>query len=206
MRVLLGQGASSYGTHVHRRTVASGPSPVELRRAPVPARPTPRIRGEVRASGRRQRRQSRQALVRPSVRARARHPLAPCICARTTSCACGPALESRWRRGLQHRRPEVRLLPSVPVPDCQSGHPLLDNCRGIVAGTAATVPAGSVVPSAQPVPSRVTPDWWGTGLLPRNRLGSRPRARTSTWPNGQGAGLRIRRLQVRPLPSTLTSP
>ena len=27
-------------------------------------------------------------------------------------------------------------------------------------------------------------------------------ARSSTWPNGEGAGLRIRRMQVRPLPST----
>ena len=47
------------------------------------------------------------------------------------------ALESRWRRGLQHRRPEVRLLPGVPTPDHQSGHQLLDNCRGIVPGIAS---------------------------------------------------------------------
>lgn len=29
---------------------------------------------------------------------------------------------------------------------------------------------------------------------------------TSTWPNGEGTGLRNRRVQVRPLPSTLSSP
>jgi hypothetical protein len=64
---------------------------------------------------------------------------------------------------------------------------------------------GGSIPSRPTL--RVTPDWWGTGLLPRKRLGSRPRARTtqhnmSTWSNGEDAGLRNRRLQVRPLPPT----
>src|SRR5688500_17755270 len=36
---------------------------------------------------------------------------------------------------------------------------------------------GGSIPSRPTL--RVTPDWWGTGLLPRKRLGSRPRARTA---------------------------
>ena len=60
------------------------------------------------------------------------------VTARTTVMrASHHALESRRRRGLQHRRPEVRLLPGVRTPDHQSGHQLLDNCRGIVPGTAS---------------------------------------------------------------------
>jgi hypothetical protein len=37
---------------------------------------------------------------------------------------------------------------------------------------------GRVIASSTDPHMRVTPDGWGTGLLPRNRLGSSPRART----------------------------
>ena len=68
---------------------------------------------------------------------------------RTTSCACIPlGLEPWWRRGLQHRRPGVRHLPSLlSAPGHQSGHQHLDNCRGIVVGASATwLRHGSVAP------------------------------------------------------------
>ena len=142
------------------------------------------------------------------------------------------ALESRRRRGLQHRRPEVRLLPGVRTPDHQSGHQLLDNCRGIVPGTASRRSReGSVARSrrrpthtcASRLTGRAPGSYPGTdwvrvpGRVPRRRSSVRKSAgpssrrsrvripsvaHTSTWPNGQGTGLRSREMQVRPLPST----
>ena len=119
------------------------------------------------------------------------------------------ALESRWRRGLQHRRPEVRLLPGVRTPDHQSGHQLLDNCRGIVPGTASTaVPGGvgRVVARRRPTHTRASrltgrapgsypgTDWVrGPGRAPSRRS-------SASW----SAGLSSRRSRVR-VPSVARS-
>ena len=56
----------------------------------------------------------------------------------------------------------------------RAGHPVPDTCT---LTTAQTLVIGVAVARLHDL--RVTPDWWGTGLLPRNRLGSRPRARTA---------------------------
>ena len=102
-----------------------------------------------------------------------------------------------WRRGLQHRRPGVRHLPSLPARRAPS--PATSTLT--TAETSSSRPAppgfdmgrprhGAQLAVDQPstdvggsIPSRptarVTPDRWGTGLLPRTRLGSRPRARTT---------------------------
>ena len=157
-------------------------------------------------------------------------------------------LEPRWRRGLQHRRSEVRLLPSVRR--AGSASPGTSTLTTAEASSSESRPRdsemgrsrhGAQLPVEQPsyrhrgfdsLPthqraSRLTGR--APGSYPGTRLGSSPRARTccrsstgssagpsrrrlrvrvpsvarmSTWPNGEGAGLRNRRMQVRPLPST----
>ena len=149
-----------------------------------------------------------------------------------------PLRVTRWRRGLQHRRPGVRHLPSLrtpgkPVP----AHLHIDNCTDIVIGIVPTaVPDGSVVlwGAADDRPTQARQlrltgrapgsypgtDWVrgpGRGHAVVAQLVAAPArhaggcgvrvpstARMSTWPNGEGAGLRNRSLQVRLLPSTPT--
>ena len=152
------QHHSSYGTQPFRRDNAPGAIPVELRRVRVP-----------RSTGsRRSRRSVRRALVaRSTVRDSQRSPLPPCAprharsIIRTGSSHGGVAVSNADGRGFDSFR------ACFHAPGNRSGPQHLDNCRGISGGRSPRRSA-----------ARVTPDWWGTGLLPRNRLGSRPRART----------------------------
>ena len=107
-------------------------------------------------------------------------------------------------------------------PDHQSGHQLFDNCRSIVTPgsrhaapgryTAASRLTGRA-PGSYPgtdwvrdpgrAPRRRSSAGWSAGPSSRRlRVRVPSVARMSTWPNGQGTGLRIRRMQVRLLPST----
>ena len=106
------------------------------------ARLTPRTRADAGPSGRRESRQSRRALVARSLHAAAHQRLPRHRVHDRHARVPHHALESRRRRGLQHRRPEVRLLPGVRTPDHQSGHQLLDNCRGIVSRDRVTAIPG----------------------------------------------------------------
>jgi len=57
------------------------------------------------------------------------------------------ALEPWWRRGFQHRRPGVRLLPGVRALVFGPRDQHFDNCRDIVIGASAIWPrVGSVAP------------------------------------------------------------
>jgi hypothetical protein len=104
----------SYGTQTLRRTNAPGPSPVEFRRGRVLVRLVSRPRDRAGATGVCQYRQVRRALVRHSTSRRAASALP--ADAHNVMRAISPGLEPWWCRGLQNRRPEVRLLPSLLAP------------------------------------------------------------------------------------------
>jgi hypothetical protein len=161
-----------YGTHVHRRTNAPGPRPAELRRERVPIRLMARSRAGCR--------QARQALVARSTlppsststtsRRAQRHARPPSI----GSSHGGAAVSNTVGRGFDSFR-AGSLTHSCP--GNPSGHPHLDNCRGIVMTRSAFVD--------------------GTNADGRAASGGA----MSTWPKGRGTGLRNRTMQVRVLPS-----
>lgn len=191
----------SYGTHRHRRTNAPGSIPVELRRARVHTRPTPRSRGSAGTTGACQSRQSRLALVAPTFspeRQRSARPsngLEPVVAPRSPTPTAGGS------------------TPSEPAhaPGIQSGHQHLDNCRDIVVEASATWPRrGSVAPGPRRA-SRLTGrapgsypgrDWVrGPGRAPLRRYGARCR-RSST---GQSSCPSSSRSRVR-VPSVARLP
>ena len=165
-----GHPVSSYDTHVDRRTKAPGSPPVERQRTRVSTR-------EGRSS-----RQSRPTLVSAAFSPQLTS-VSDTDTARNPSCARPHlALESRRRRGLQTRRQEVRLLPSVPhritspgtsslttaeasspgpspstvVPGIRIGR-VRSRHRSQLHGSLATARDTRAVASARSM--RVTPDW-----------------------------------------------
>lgn len=110
-----------------------------------------------------------------------------------------------WRRGLQHRRQGVRHLPSL-LP-CRASSAAISSLTTAETSSSRPAPPGFDMGrsrhGAQLAVDQPSSDTGGS-------IPSRPTARvtpdgaTSTWPNGEGTGLRNRRVQVRPLPSTPT--
>jgi hypothetical protein len=136
---------SSYGTQTFRREIAQGRSPLECSRARVLLRTIPAPTGNAGVSRPRQRRWSRQALVNTAHSAELRHFFSH---SRADRHARSYSLRS-GHGGVAVSNTDGRRFDSFracPGPDRQSGHPDLDNCRGIVIGTSATCSRdGSVV-------------------------------------------------------------
>ena len=123
-------------------------------------------------------------------------PASPFSSSRDVMRVISPALEPGRRRGLQHRRPEVRLLTGGGWwPGLQPGHQHLDNCRGIVVGPAPSGPTwvrrATGAAGCRPAIVRHR----GFDSLPAHRCASRltgrrvpvpsvARQHLSTWPNG----------------------
>jgi hypothetical protein len=142
----------SYGTHFHRRDVAPGPSPVELRRVRVPARHGPRFWGDAGTTGICQCRQARRALVRRSTprRSPALH-LHP----RTPSCASFLGLEPE----VASRSPKPTTGGSTP------SEPALRPATSRAISTLTTAEASSGPAPTGPVHGSVAP-WGAAGCRP----------------------------------------
>jgi hypothetical protein len=86
------------------------------------------------------------------------------------------ALESRCRRGLQHRRQRVRLLPGVPAPDRQSGLSSLTTAEASPCASRLTGRAPGSYPGTDwvRVPGRVPCRRFAGGPRRRGRMEKAP--------------------------------